>query len=58
MISNELSKHPFAPSGIRDRSGIEQCARCPLPEPNRIHQLPEVDEEQREYEQRRTGESE
>ena len=58
MTSNELSKHPFAPSGVHDWDGIEQCARCPLPEPNRIHQLPEVDDEQREYEQRRTGESE
>lgn len=51
-----VRRHPFAPSGIKDWNGVEQCARCPLPKPNEIHDLPATSAEQGAYERRKTGE--
>lgn len=47
-------RHPFTPSTADPLA----CVRCPLPEANEIHHLPEPDDETRAAELRRLGERE
>lgn len=55
----KAGRHVFVPSGVTDWHGDEVgCRDCPLPESNEIHQVRELDDEQRAAEKRRTGERE
>jgi hypothetical protein len=53
-------RHHFAPADdTADWRGMPvECRHCPLPRGHEIHQVPELDDEQRAAELRRTGERE
>jgi hypothetical protein len=53
-------RHHFEPvDGAADWRGAPvECRRCPLPQQHEIHAVPEIDEEMRAAELRRTGERE
>jgi hypothetical protein len=58
MTRTELAKHHYAPSGVaRWRGGPQDCAHCPLPAANAVHEVEEQPPpEVAEQEARRLGE--
>ena len=58
MRRSSPTRHPFIedPGNTDPIDRRQWCLRCNLPDNNRIHQLPETDDEVREHEARRVGE--
>lgn len=56
----KMRRHHFEPADVAaDWRGVQlECRRCPLPRDNEVHAVPELDDEQRAAEMRRTGERE
>ena len=52
------TRHMFVedPDNVDPIDRMQWCSRCNLPAQNSVHQLPDVSEEQRDNEARRTGE--
>jgi DNA (cytosine-5)-methyltransferase 1 len=56
MSKDERQVHPFASDAIGDHRGDSRCGVCGLPASNRLHQLPERDDDERAIEARKVGE--
>lgn len=49
--------HLYLDDATVDHRGNGRCVTCGLPQSNRLHELPERSDEQREHEARRMGEA-
>lgn len=54
----KTTPHAYAGDGIPDHKGHDRCALCGLPKERSVHELPPTEDDVRDAEARRVGETE